>query len=234
MALALILLLAACRRETRDPVLVVTSAEVAGTGLPQLLTQRFAAESGVPVELRIVDVVEEQEAVLVTNDAALVQRLRPRARLTTTFARDDFLIAGPRSDPAGVARAKTAPEAFRRIAEGKRAFCSASGIPRYRAREAAIWKAAGVDPRTNRRYRLCHGDPATLLRDTASRRAYTIIDRSAPVPKELKVLLQGTPLLRNDYTAMLMTRKRKPRNAEWFMQWLMSYRGRAVIAEAQK
>ncbi|MFZ2493173.1 MAG: hypothetical protein WA208_16955, partial [Thermoanaerobaculia bacterium] len=64
--------------------------------------------------------------------------------------------------------------------------------------------------------------------------AYTIVDRgsaeAAERERRLSVLFEGTPMLQNDYTILLMAPPRKvPRNAEWFVQWVMSYRGREVV-----
>ena len=238
-ATAMILLLLACRRDATRPVHLYTSTEVAGTGLPQMLVQRFSASSGVKVELQVVTAEElrrrdfDPPAVVLTNDVRLVQSLRGRARLVATIARAGFAVVGPKSDPARIRGLASAPAAFRRITERKRAFCSAADVPAFRAREAAIWDAAGVDPRENRRYRLCHGDPARLLEDVAIRRGYVLVDRAAaaalPPRAGLAVLLEDDALLRDEYTLAMFAGRRPPRNTGWFVQWAMSLKGRELI-----
>ena len=126
-------------------------------------------------------------------------------------------------------------DAGRRIARAGRAFCAPVDVPRYRAREAAIWAEAGIDPQTNRRYRPCRGDGRRLIGDTASRNGYTIIDRSVASAvgnqPRLAVLFEGTPMLRNDYWVILIAGRRGRSNAEWFVQWVMSHRGRSVVEQ---
>ncbi|MFZ2490927.1 MAG: hypothetical protein WA208_05545, partial [Thermoanaerobaculia bacterium] len=124
-----LLLAAACRRESREPVRVITSTEVAGSGLPQRLTETFSSSSGVRTVLQVIDAdslrgrpFDREPLVVITNDRDLVARISPRARLAAPFARADFVVVGPNSDPARVKAAKTAPDAFRRIAASQRAF----------------------------------------------------------------------------------------------------------------
>lgn len=231
------LLASACG--ARQKVRVITSTEVAGTGLPQLFVRRFSAESEVPVDLQIIDAaalrtrdLHKKPVIVLTNDAALIARLEPAARLHATFARDDYVILGPKSDPADVRDAGNAPEAFRRIVAHDSAFCSAVDIPRFRARESEIWLAANVDRFADHRYRPCHGDTAQLLRDIASRNGYALVDRAALASLgtlHSVVLLENTPLLRNDYVILLTGGRKPERNADWFVQWVMSYRGRDIV-----
>lgn len=238
---SLLLLLAACGRPGSEKVHVLTSTEVAGTGMPQLLLSRFRAESGVNAELQIVEASAlrqrdygKRAAVVITNDPETVRALAPLVRLQAVFARDGFVIVGPKSDPAHVRDAGDADEAFRRIIDSKRTFCSAASTPRFRARESQIWPKAGREPREQRRYLLCRGDGKPFFRELERRRAYALVDIAAlaavPGSDRPAVLLEGTPLLRNDYSVLLLSR-RKARNAEWFVQWVMSYRGRETVEQ---
>ncbi|HET7437074.1 MAG TPA: hypothetical protein VFN10_20355 [Thermoanaerobaculia bacterium] len=239
---AVLLLLAACNGDKKAPVQIWTSTEVAGTGLPQLLAKRFSAESGVATSLHVMEEATlrarsfgKQPDVVITNDAELLAKLRPNARLVDTFAHDDYLLVGPSFDPARVRTAATAAEAFGRIVKRDRPFCSATDVPRYRAREAKIWAAAAIDPRKeDRRYRLCRGNEASLLQEIARLHAYAIVDaaawREAGPPKNVAVLLEGKPLLRNDYLIVLLT-TRKATSAEWFLEWVMSYRGLETVQQ---
>jgi ABC-type tungstate transport system permease subunit len=43
-------------------------------------------------------------------------------------------------------------------------------------------------------------------------------------------LLQGTPLLHNDLTLLLLRTPKRNGNAGWFVPWVTSYRGRDAIA----
>ncbi|HYR29336.1 MAG TPA: hypothetical protein VEU30_12775, partial [Thermoanaerobaculia bacterium] len=203
--------LVACRgREEPARVTVVTTPDVGGTGVAAMLTERFARESKVRVSLivteeRLVAELVERgiaDAVL-TVSPALQQDLRKRGavRLAQTIAYNDYLLVGPKRDPARAKTAKTAAEALRRIARRDRAFCSPVDVPELRHREALLWEASPAEPRDDRRYRTCHGSAAEVLEEASRRGAYTLTDRAtfedAGKAVDLVPILQGTPLLHN-------------------------------------
>lgn len=230
------------RPAERAAVTVVTTADVAGYGVVQMLAGRFAAESKVPTSVIVTE--ERLIAELVrTGVADVVLTTSPRlreelqraklVRLAQHVAYNDYLLVGPKRDPARAGSAKTAAEALRRIARRDRAFCSPVDVPELRHREAQLWEASPADPRDDRRYRTCKGTPLEVLREASRRSAYTLTDRStfeSAGPKvRLVPLLQGTPMLHNDLLVVLARPARRHPNAEWFVQWLMSYRGRDSI-----
>jgi tungstate transport system substrate-binding protein len=231
---------AACKRaEEKRPVHVVTTPEVLSSGLVQHLVDVFARQSNVRVELRGVPSAQLVQSaadadVVVAGDAATAQALRQggKARLLNTFAFDDFVIAGPSRDPAHVRRAGSAPEAFRNVASRRRAFCAPVDVAPLRGRELEIWSAAGVDPHRNKRYRHCRGDAAAVLAESERREAYTLVDRATAENarlSKLKVLMSGTPMLRDPFTIVLIRQAKPYKDAEWLVEWVMSFRGREVV-----
>src|SRR5439155_26881633 len=87
--------------------------------------------------------------VVITHAPALEQRLLlvpGRALLTCPLVASRFAIVGPATDPAQVARAATAAEAFRRIARAGRPFVSRGDSSGTNVKELALWQAAGVAP----------------------------------------------------------------------------------------
>ena len=231
-----------CRKKPSLPVEIATTPEIAQTGLVQSLTATFQRQSGVAMKLRI---VEEEEAlrlararnvqVIVTDHPDSPRMYRNLARLSGPFAFDDFTILGPSRDPAHVRLAGGAVDALRRIAKRRAPFCSPVDVAHIRRREKALWTAAGVDPKSLR-YSECHGDAVEALREAGEKEAYTISDTvtTAAVGKnvDIEVLLEGTTRLHDDYSAVLVahtSRTRRDRDAEWFVQWLTSYRGREAV-----
>lgn len=242
-ALLLAAALAGCgRRAERATVTIATTPDVAASGVVQMLAGRFAAESKVPAhvivteERLIPDLVRDGVAdVVLTTSPALRDTLQRAAlvRLEQTVAYNDFLLLGPRRDPARAGGAKSAAEALRRIARRDRAFCSPADVPELRHREALLWEASPAAPGDDRRYRECRGTALEVLREASRRGAYTLTDRStferAGREVSLVPLLQGTPMLRNDLLVVLARPAQRHTNAEWFVQWVMSYRGRDAI-----
>lgn len=61
---------------------------------------------------------------------------------------NDFVIVGPAADPAGVAKASSARDAFRSVAGGAAAFASRGDRSGTHTKELSIWKSAGLSPST--------------------------------------------------------------------------------------
>lgn len=244
LALLLAAMLAACRRgNERAIVTVATTPDLASTGVVQMLAQRFSAESKVVTTLIVTeeplipDLVRSGVVdVVLTTSASLrdeLQRAR-LVRLAPTIAYNDYLLVGPKRDPARAGKAKDAAEALRRIARRDRAFCSPIDVPELRHREAILWAASPANPDDDRRYRTCSGTALDVLKEASRRSAYTLTDRATfeRAGKEVSLvpLLERTPMLHNDLIVVLARPATRPHsNAEWFVQWIMSYRGRDWI-----
>src|SRR2546422_11046765 len=85
--------------------------------------------------------------VVITHAPALEQRLLVgpgHALLRCPLAASRFAVVGPAADPAGVATAATAAEAFRRIAAAGGPFVSRGDSSGTHVKELGLWRAAGV------------------------------------------------------------------------------------------
>jgi tungstate transport system substrate-binding protein len=126
---------------------------------------------------------------------------------------NDFLVIGPASDPAHVRGQSDAIAAMRAIAtEGS--FVSRGDESGTEKKELALWKAAGVSPRSIRhREETGKGMGATLLTAEA-RQAYTLTDRGTYLAFKdrltLVPLVEGDPQLRNIYHAYVVNPGKHP------------------------
>ena len=59
---------------------------------------------------------------------------------------NDFVMVGPRNDPAGIGSAKNIEEALRAIAQTKSAFISRGDDSGTHKKEKALWENAGIKP----------------------------------------------------------------------------------------
>ena len=57
---------------------------------------------------------------------------------------NDFVIIGPKSDPAGIAREADAPDALRKIKNASAAFVSRGDRSGTHMAEVALWKQSGI------------------------------------------------------------------------------------------
>ena len=240
---AMLLVVAACRRAGEQAVVTIaTTPDLAAIGIVEPLARTFSAASKVRTQIIVTEerlipaLVRDGVAdVVCTSSPVLQQELRRASlvRLANVIAYNDYLLVGPRPDPAGAKQADTAPEALRRIARRDRAFCSPADVPDLRHREAQLWAASPASSSDDRRYRLCRGTAVEVLQEASRRSAYTITDRStfeaAGKTSELVPILQRTPLLHHHIEVLLPRVQRRHRNAEWFVQWVMSHRGRDII-----
>lgn len=241
--IALLALLSACNRHReRASVTIAATPEVAGIGVAQMLADAFSTESKVPANVIVTEAHLIPDLVrkgvvdaTITTSPELKRQLHDAkvVRLAQTIGYDDYLLVGPKRDSARTKDAKTAAEALRRIARRDRAFCAPVDVPELREREARLWDASPASPSDNRRYRPCHGSAIDVLRESSRRGAYTLTDRAtferARREVDLVPLLQRTPLLHNDVTVLLSASSSSRPNADWFVQWIMSYRGRDAI-----
>jgi tungstate transport system substrate-binding protein len=137
-----------------------------------------------------------------------------------------------------VAQAKTAADAFRRIAAANAPFVSRGDRSGTHAAELRQWQLAGVDPKSFREYREAGGGMGPTLNMAAALNGYTLADRGTWLSfrnrQELRVLLAGDPQLFNPYGVILVNPARHPhvKQAEGrrFIAWLTGKDGQEAIA----
>lgn len=153
---------------------------------------------------------------------------------------NDFVIAGPAGDPAGIAGSTDAPEALRRIAAARAPFVSRGDDSGTHRMERRLWSAAGFDPAVERRVNdrdrwyieagIGMGD---ALRLAGERRAYIMTDRATYLTLrdglDLVVLVQGDARLLNRYGIIRVKSARNAAGSDLFMDWITSPDGQAVI-----
>jgi tungstate transport system substrate-binding protein len=118
---------------------------------------------------------------------------------------NDFIIIGPKDDPAKIRSAKGALAALQAIASGKVNFVSRGDNSGTHTLEKALWKAAGIDPRGPWYIEAGQGMGATLG-IANERNAYTISDRGTYLAfgkrVSLPILLEGDGALLNIYSIL--------------------------------
>lgn len=116
---------------------------------------------------------------------------------------NEFYIVGPRKDPALVAKAKSAAEAYARIAGAQAKFFSRGDNSGTHKKELAIWKTAEISPAGD--WYLVHkGFMKDVLLRANAEQGYFMTDSStwAAVKKDvkgLKILFRGDKFLINTY-----------------------------------
>ena len=153
------------------------------------------------------------------------------------IARNYFLIVGPRGDPARVAGAPSAAEAFGRIRSSGAAFASRGDRSGTHTRELELWALAGGKPETG--YLETGQGMAETLRVAAERRAYTLTDTATFYGLRglvgLEPWYENAPELENIYAVIAVDPARVPAarygEAMAFIAFLTSPRGQKLIGE---
>src|SRR5207245_2910158 len=143
------------------------------------------------------------------------------ALLRWPLAAGRFAVVGPAADPARVATAATAAEAFRRIAGAGGPFVSRGDSSGTHVKELALWRAAGVTP-APRWYLESGTDQATTLHLADERRAYALAD--LPTYAKLgglasRILFAADTALTNPYTLYVVRRPEPHAAVRDFATW---------------
>lgn len=154
---------------------------------------------------------------------------------------NDFILIGPRSDPAGIAGGKDVVAALGKIAAVKAPFVSRGDRSGTHAAELKFWKAAGIDPANGRSswYRETGSGMGPTLNTASAMNAYTLSDRGTWLSfrnrGDLVVVVEGDPRLFNQYGIMLVNPQRHPHvkqePARAFIDWVVSPEGQKAIGE---
>ncbi|WP_025037751.1 substrate-binding domain-containing protein [Bradyrhizobium sp. DOA9] len=153
---------------------------------------------------------------------------------------NDFVIIGPKSDPAQISGSKDVAEALRKIAAAKAPFISRGDKSGTHAAELRLWKEAGVDLSAGKDtwYREIGQGMGPALNMASSSNAYLLSDRGTWLSfknrGELAILTEGDKRLFNQYGVMLVNPEKHPnvkaKEGKAFIDWLVSPQGQDAIA----
>src|SRR4030095_8467785 len=219
---------------------IATTTSVVNSGLLDAILPKFedyrvrvhAAGSG-----RSLVMLAEGSAELVISHAPIAEQQALEEHPDWRYQKlafNRFVIVGPPRDPASVATASNAVEAFKRIAKTGENFISRGDSSGTHEREMMFWKLAGITP-SNDHLLTSGASMAVTLRQSASKDAYTLSDQATwwqlehELP-ELRQLLGDDPALLNTYAVLY---PRKNLKAAALASWLTEGPGRALIGAFQ-
>lgn len=151
---------------------------------------------------------------------------------------NDFIVVGPKGDPAGIRKAGNASDALKSIAASGQPFVSRGDKSGTHAAELRLWKKAGTDPKALAGYKETGSGMGPTLNMAAAINGYAISDRATWAAfknhSDLDLLYAGDPVLFNPYGVIPVNPAKHPHvkkeAAERFAQWLVSKEGQEAIA----
>jgi tungstate transport system substrate-binding protein len=153
---------------------------------------------------------------------------------------NDFVLIGPKADPAKVRGGKDVLEAFRKVRAAQAPFVSRGDKSGTHFAELEIWKAAGVDIAKDKGawYRDTGQGMGPALNIAAGMNGHILADRGTWLSfknrGELTVLVEGDKRLFNQYGIMLVNPQKHPSVkkdlGQAFIDWIVSPEGQNAIA----
>jgi len=213
----------AAQAQQQRSVILSTTTSTQDSGLLDVLIPLFEKQTGYSV--KTVSVGTGQALALAAKgdaDVALVHAPSLEKKYVADgkllnrrlVMYNDFVIIGPKGDPAKVRLAKGAAGALRAIEQAKASFVSRGDNSGTHVLEKALWKSAGIEPKGTWYIEAGQGMGATL-NIANERNAYTMTDRGTYLSLgkriSLPILVEGDRELLNIYSVMEVNPASGPR-----------------------
>jgi tungstate transport system substrate-binding protein len=217
-------------------ITLAAGTTIQDSGLFDVLIPRCLAETG--IEIKAVPVGTGQaleiakrgdaDALLTHSPAAEKEFLEAGwAESREEVFWNDFLIAGPKDDLAGVAQAKDALGAFGKIHAAQAPFVSRGDDSGNHKLELKLWKEAELE-NSGGWYLSVGAGMAQALRVANEKRAYVLVDRGTwlAMRKETDLVVhhEGDPKLVNQHAVLVVSPAKHPQirvaDAREFANWL--------------
>ena len=153
---------------------------------------------------------------------------------------NDFVLIGPKSDPAKIAGGKDILEALRKVKAAAAPFVSRGDRSGTHMAELALWKLAGIEIAADKGpwYRDTGQGMGPALNTASSMNGYILADRGTWISfknrGDLAILVEGDPRLFNQYGVILVNPEKhkhvKKEMGQAFIDWIVSPEGQKAIA----
>ena len=230
-------------------IVVASTTSTENSGLYSFVLPRFSEQTG--IEVRVVAVGTGQALHIAQNGDADVLLVHHRPSEDQFISQgygvtrydlmyNDYILVGPRDDPASVLSAANVIGAVQRIATNKRLFISRGDDSGTHKKELELWNQSGIDTTKvgNGWYQETGRGMGGTLNMASALDAYTLSDRATWLKfgnkRRLDILFQSDPPLFNPYGIILVNPEKHPhiktRDGQTFIEWMLSEAGQTLIA----
>jgi tungstate transport system substrate-binding protein len=154
---------------------------------------------------------------------------------------NDFVLIGPKSDPAGIKGTKDVAKALQTIKEKQASFISRGDRSGTHSAELKLWKDAGIDIEKDKGpwYKAIGQGMGAALNTAGAGSGYVLSDRGTWIhfknKGDLQILVEGDKRMFNQYGVMLVNPEKHPsvkkEYGQQFIDWLVSPEGQKAIAD---
>lgn len=246
LALALSVWLTSAAAFAADFITVASTTSTANSGLFDDILPQFTQKTG--IEVRVIAVGTGQairQAKAGDADVLFVHhRKSEEAFVKEGFGEkrydvmmNDFIVIGPKDDPAGVKSATDVNGALTAIFKAQASFVSRGDDSGTHKRERGLWKSANLAP-NGAWYREAGAGMGATLNMAQGMGAYALSDRGTWIAFKnksgLDIVHQGSANLANPYGVILVSKTKHPHvkseQGQAFIDWLVSQEGQNAIA----
>ena len=230
-------------------IIVSSTTSTEDSGLFKHILPQFTAKTGISVRVvakgtgQAIDLVKRGDAdVLFVHHKPSEEKVVAEGfgvkRQPVMY--NDFVLIGPKADPAGIRGSKDVAQALTRISAAQAPFVSRGDDSGTHKAEQALWTAAGLTPgKDGGWYKSLGQGMGATLNAAAALGGYTLADRGTWLSfknrAELEVLVEGDKRLFNQYGVILANPAKFPHvkaaEGQAFIDWLVSPEGQKAIAE---
>lgn len=229
-------------------IVMASTTSTEQSGLFAHLLPAFKAASGIDVRVVALGTGQALDAgrrgdadIVFVHDTAAEQKFVAEGFATERRAvmYNDFVVVGPKADPAGV-KGKDVAAALAKVAGQGAAFVSRGDKSGTHAAELRFWQMAGIDVNAAapKGYRACGCGMGPALNIASSAGAYALADRGTWLNfknrGDLVILVEGDARLFNPYGVMVVNPAKHPHVkaalAKTFADWVVSPAGQSAIA----
>jgi tungstate transport system substrate-binding protein len=154
---------------------------------------------------------------------------------------NDFVLIGPKNDPAGVRGMKDVGKALQRIKDKRASFISRGDRSGTHVAELSLWKDAGIEieKERGRWYKSIGQGMGAALNTASASDSYLLSDRSTWIrfsnKRDLQIVVEGDKRMFNQYGVMLVNPGKHPNVrkelGQKFIDYLISPDGQKDIAD---
>ena len=235
---------------TQEKSIVVASTTSAqDSGLFEYLLPIFKQKTGITVKVLAQGTSRSLEAarrgdvdVVFVHDKSAEEKFLAEGEGVKRFPvmYNDFVLIGPKDDPAGIKGMKDVAKAFQIIKEKQACFVSRGDHSGTNIAELDFWKAADADIEKDRGpwYKSIGQGMGATLNFANANNCYVLSDRGTWIQfknrSDLQILIEGDKRMFNQYDVMLVNPAKHPdvkkELGQQFIDWLISPDGQKTIA----
>ena len=228
-------------------IVVASTTSTEQSGLFAYLLPIFKSKSGIDVKVvavgtgQALDIGRRGDAdVVFVHDKPAEEQFVAEGFATKRYEvmYNDFILIGPKNDPAKIAGGKDINEALQKIAASQSPFISRGDKSGTNAAELRYWKNAGINPAGEAWYKETGSGMGPALNTASAMNAYILTDRGTWLSfknrGDLMIVVEGDRKLFNQYGVMLVNPERFPQIkkvlGQTLIAWLISKDGQSAIA----